>query len=109
MYPDGSSVNHPTMGRVGGYGVFFGDERDVAEPPPLDEEHTNNRVELRAVLVALQRQVRGTMSSSYVVDEMFGPAHKWRRHKWQTQLGQMQHVDLWAQMLQLLDAVGPEV
>ena len=31
MYPHGSSENHQTVGRVGGYGVFFVDERDVTE------------------------------------------------------------------------------
>ena len=104
MYLDGSSENYPTVGRVGGHGVFFGDERDLAEPLAPDEEQTNNRRELRAALVALQRHVRGTMSlicpdSTYVVDGMLGRAHKWRSHKWQTQSGPAQHVDLWAQVL----------
>ena len=43
ILPDGSSEVHPTVGRVGGYGVFFGDARDVAEPLPPGEEQTNNR------------------------------------------------------------------
>ena len=83
----------------------------MAEPLPRDEEQTNSRGELK---VALQQHVRGTMSlicpdSTYVVDGMLGQAHKWRRHKWQTQSGPAQHVDLRAQVLQLLDAIGPEV
>ena len=46
VYPDGSSENHPVVGRVGGYGVFFGDDRDTATYIPLSEEQTNIRGEL---------------------------------------------------------------
>ena len=62
IYPDGSSELHPAARRVGGYGVFFGDSRDVAEPLPMAEEQTNNRGELRATLAALQGHRPGTRS-----------------------------------------------
>ena len=73
IYPGGSSEQHPVVGRVGGFGVFFGDSRDVAEPLPPSEEQTNNRGELRAAIRAMQGHVRGTQSlicpdSAYVVD-----------------------------------------
>ena len=100
IYLDGSSELHPVAGRVGGYGVFFGDSRDVAEPLPTDEEQTNNRGELRAIVVALQGHRPGSKSlicpdSTYVVDGVLGRAQKWRRHGWQTTSGPARHVDLW--------------
>ena len=94
--------------------MYFGDDRDVAEPLPPDTQETNNRGELRAPLAALQGHVQGTLSlicpdSTYVVDGMVGRANKWRCHNWQTQWGPAQHVDLWSPVPQLLDVIEPEV
>ena len=44
----------PVVGRVGGFAVFFGDERDNTAFVPLDEEQTNIQAELRASLRALE-------------------------------------------------------
>ena len=44
IYPDGSSEKHPEVGCLGGYVVFFGDQRNVAEYIPLGEDQTNSRV-----------------------------------------------------------------
>ena len=114
IFPDGSSKVHPKVGRVGGYGVFFGDAQDVVEPLPLEEGQTNNRGELRAALAALQGHMRGSMSlicldSTYVVEGVLGRAQKWQRHKWQTTSGLAHHVDLWTQVLDILDDIGPEI
>ena len=62
IYPDGSSELHPEAGRVGGYGVFFGDERDTAAYVPLGEEQTNIRAELKAALQALEGHRPGERS-----------------------------------------------
>ena len=99
---------------MGGYGVFFGDAQDVAEPLPLEEGQTNNRGELRAALAALQGHMRGSMSlicldSTHVVEGVLGRAQKWQRHKWQTTSGLARHVDLWTQVLDILDDIGPEI
>ena len=56
IYTDGSSEDHPTVGRVGGYGVSFGDARDTAKHIPLEERQTNNRGKLRAALHAVQHR-----------------------------------------------------
>ena len=114
IYPDGSSELHPIVGRVGGCGVFFGDSRDVVEPLPTDEEQTNNRGELRATLAALQGHRPGSRSlicpdSMYVVDGVLGRAQKWRRHNWQTASGPTWHMDLWTQVLDILEKVGSEI
>ena len=83
-------------------------------PSPPGEDQTNNRGELRAVLSTLQGHVRGTPllicpDSTFVVHGMLGRAYRWRSHKWQTQSGPVQHVDLWTQVLELLDVIGSEV
>ena len=114
IYPDGSLELHPAAARVGGYGVFFGDFRDVAEPLPVDEEQTNNRGELHATLAALQGHRPGSQSlicpnSTYVVDGLLGRAQKWRRHGWQTTSGPARHVDMWTQVLNSLEKRGSEV
>ena len=114
IYPVGSLELHPTAERVGGYGVFFGDARDVAEPLPPDEEQTNNSGELRAAVAALRGHKWGSMSlvcpdSTYVVDGVLGRAQKWRHHKWQTSSGLAHHVDLWTQVLDILEEIGLEV
>ena len=98
-------------------------------PPPLSEQHevlflqlpnrvpppppcTNNRGEPRAALTALRGHVRRSRSlicldSTYVVDGVLGWAR--RHHKWQTSSGPARHVDLWTQMLNILDEIGPEI
>ena len=46
IHHDGSLEKHPEVGWMGGYGVFFGDQRDTAEYIPLGEDQTNNRGEI---------------------------------------------------------------
>ena len=109
IYPDGSSEDHEVVGRVGGYGVSFGDSRDTAEPIPVSEPQTNNRGELRAALRALQarspdKPVLICPDSLLVVDGVHGKAQKWRRHKWTGSAGPVSHVDLWTQVLDLIES-----
>ena len=99
---------------MGGYGVFFGDQRDVAEFIPLGEDQTNNRGELRAALCSLQghRTGRRTLicpDSLRVVNGVLGWAQRWRQHKWQNASGAVKHVDLWMQILDLVDQLGDTV
>ena len=114
IYPDGSSEKHPEVGWVGGYGVFFGDERDTAEFIPVEEDQTNNRGELRAALRSLQGHRAGQRSlicpdSLLVVNGVLGWAQRWRRHKWHNSAGKVKHVDLWIQILELVERWGEEV
>ena len=94
---------------MGGYGVSFGDSRDTAEPIPVSEPQTNNRGELRAALRALQarspdKPVLICPDSLLVVDGVHGKAQKWRRHKWTGSAGPVSHVDLWTQVLDLIES-----
>ena len=46
------------VGRVGGFGVYFGVSHDTAQHIPVREKQTNNRGELRVVLHAVQHRNR---------------------------------------------------
>ena len=96
---------------MGGCGVFFGDQCDVVAFIPLGEDQTNNRGELRTALCSLQghRTGRSTLicpDSLLVVNGVLGWARRWGRHKWQNTSGAMKHVDLWTQILDLVDQLG---
>ena len=102
------------VGRVGGYGVYFGDHKDAVEFLPVDEPQTNIRGELRAALRALQGHILGTRSlicpdCQLVVDGVLGLAQRWRRHKWRNTTGEVAHADLCTQILELIDRYGTEI
>ena len=59
-------MDHPVVGRVGGFGVFFGGDRGTAAYTLLDDDQTNIRGELRASLRALKRTRQGS-GHSYVL------------------------------------------
>ncbi len=94
---DGSSLSNP--GGPGGTGFVvidhvrpalrFGSTRWVEDGP---QGVTNNRMELRAVLEALEDLPRGetvevVSDSRYVVDALSKWIHGWRRKSWRTTAG----------------------
>ena len=114
VYPDGSSEDHPVVGRVGGYAVYFGDNRDTATYVPPDEEQTNIWGELRASLRALEgckpdEHILVCPDCQLMVNGMLGWAQKWRRQRWATTKGPVQHRDLWELLLQLTESLGKRV
>ena len=105
IYTDGSSADHPTVGRLGGFGVYFGNSHDTAQYIPAGEKQTNNRDELRAALHAVQhentsKQTLACLDLLLVVQGVTGKAQKWWHHDWQGFAGPVGHVDLWTQLLQ---------
>ena len=114
IYTDGSPEDHPTVGRVGGYGVYFGDARDTATHIPREEPQANNRGELRVALHAVQyrnksKQTLICSDSLLVVQGITGKAHKWRRHDWQGSARPVGHVDLWNQRLHETESQGTAI
>ncbi len=112
VFTDGSSIGNP--GR-GGYGVvmLYGDARK--ELSAGFRCTTNNRMELLACIVALREikrpaQVVIYSDSRYVVNAVQkGWARRWQKNEWmrapdaQGQTFRAENVDLWEQMLGLLE------
>ena len=94
--------------------MCFGDHRDVAEYIPLGEDQTNNRGELGAALYSVQGHRAGHRplicpDSLLVVNGVLGWAQRWRRHKWQNTSGAVKHVDLWTEILDMVEQLGEAV
>ena len=101
------SPKTPRGGLGGGLrGVFWRPPRHGGVYPP--RRGTNNRGELRAALRGLQGHREGHQSlicpdSLLVVNGVLGWAQRWRRHGWQNKSGAVAHVDLWTQILHLVE------
>ena len=94
--------------------MFFGDHRGTAEYIPLGEEQTNNRGELWAALRSLQGHREGYQSlicpdPLLVVNGVLGWAQRWGRIDWQNKSGAVAHVDLWTQILHLVEKLGEAI
>ena len=90
--------------RLGG---FLKKGAHTTPPPPWSDL-------LRAALRSLQGHRAGQRSlicpdSLLVVNGVLGWAQRWRRHKWHNSAGKVKHVDLWIQILELVERWGEEV
>lgn len=103
IYTDGACIGNPGPG---GYGVvmLYDDHRE--EMSEGFRETTNNRMELLAVIKALEalsERYRVTVysDSKYVVDAMSkGWAHRWRSNGWRRNKKEMAlNPDLWERLL----------
>ena len=108
VFTDGGSINNPGPG---GYGVVIEERGERTEFSGGYRHTTNNRMELTAAIVALE-QLRGCKKqiflhsdSSYVVNGVNkGWAKKWQKNGWRkSDKGQVINVDLWQQLLDLLE------
>ena len=76
---------------------------------PVGKKQTINRAELMAVIVAVKRTHTRQHSfavatdSSYVYGGVEDSAIKWRAQHWVTNKGPVLNVDLWINLLELLD------
>lgn len=106
-YTDGSSRGNPGPG---GWGAIVVMGTDVVELGGYEENTTNNRMELRAVIASLRKigQVGVGISiytdSTYVVKGITSWIHGWKNNDWKTQAKEdVSNKDLWQE---LDDAVG---
>ena len=108
IYTDGAC--HPNPG-TGGYGVVIDRQGRQLELSHAYIFTTNNRMELLAVIVALETLVDPSevliySDSTYVVNGITkGWAEKWRRRGWMKKRGvrQIPNADLWQRLLVLCE------
>ena len=108
VFTDGGCINNPGPG---GYGIVieaFGEQQELSGGYRLT---TNNRMEMMAAVVALEKLRQCTApidvysDSSYLVNGLTkGWARKWRNNGWQKSDGGLAlNVDLWQRLLFLIE------
>lgn len=107
IYTDGACSGNPGAGGYGAIIVYRGVEKEISGG---EAQTTNNRMELTAVIRALEAlkepcEVTLTSDSKYVVDGIErGWAKSWRARGWRKSDGKPAlNPDLWARLLELLD------
>ena len=98
----GGKPPHSGMGR-GVWSLLRGFQRYMADFLPIHEKQTNNRGELRAALVALQKKTQAKQTlicpdSLLVVDGALSKAQKWKCPAWVGSKGSVGHADHWEQI-----------
>ncbi|MBM7856021.1 ribonuclease HI [Desulfohalotomaculum tongense] len=106
IYTDGACSGNPGPG---GYGVVMIYEEHVKEISGAYDNTTNNRMEIMAVikaLEALKRPCRVTLytDSRYLVDAMTkGWVERWQARNWmRNKTERAKNVDLWVKLLELV-------
>ena len=107
IYTDGACSGNPGPGGYGAVLVYNGHEKELCGG---DENTTNNRMELTAVIEALRAlkepcSVTVTTDSKYVSDAVtLGWARSWKAKGWRKGDGKPAlNPDLWEQLLEQLD------
>ena len=108
VYTDGGC--HPNPGRGGWGAVMLQDGRPVRELSGGEDDTTNNRMELTAVIRALQALKEPCLvhlhtDSRYVIDGITGWVFGWQKNGWKTAAKKpVLNADLWQS---LIEAVRP--
>lgn len=107
IYTDGACSGNPGPG---GWGAILVSGANEKELNGGEKNTTNNRMELTAVISALQAlkrpcEVTLTTDSKYIVDAVTqGWAKKWRANNWmRNNKDKALNPDLWEQLLNLLE------
>jgi len=105
IYTDGACRGNPGPGGWGAILTWKGYEREISG----GESHTtNNRMELTAVIRALEAlnktlEVEIYSDSSYVIKGMTEWLPNWRRRGWKRSHGKLENIDLWQRLAILAD------
>jgi ribonuclease HI len=112
IFTDGGAVNNPGPGGYGVVLIFQGRRKELSQG---FQKTTNNRMELRACIAALESLKKSAAiviysDSRYVVDNISkGHAHRWRSNGWITLAKKpVENADLWRLLLDLVDRYNPE-
>ncbi|MBR3149866.1 MAG: ribonuclease HI [Eubacterium sp.] len=107
IYTDGACSGNPGKGGWGAVLVYNGKEKEISGGEP---ETTNNRMELTAVIKALQElkepcKVTLTTDSKYVCDAINqGWLNSWINNNWRkADKKPVLNIDLWQELLPLLE------
>ncbi len=107
IYTDGACSGNPGPGGWGAVLVYNGKEKELSGS---EKETTNNRMELTAVIMALNAlnqpcEVKLTTDSKYVCDAVNkGWVYSWRKNGWKkSDKKPALNVDLWKELLLLLE------
>ena len=105
LYTDGACSGNPGLGGYGGRLMYGGIQRQYGG---AEENTTNNRMELKAVIVGLQRlkyacKVDVYSDSAYVVNAFLnGWVYAWKKNGWKKADGKaVLNVDLWEELYAL--------
>lgn len=112
IYTDGACKHNPGPGGWAAILIFGSIEKELCGGEP---ETTNNRMELTAVINALSAlkepcTVTIYSDSQYFVNNVkLKRVHQWKANGWRNTSGAVVNVDLWEQLLSLLEihAVTP--
>ncbi|MES2930549.1 MAG: ribonuclease HI [Patescibacteria group bacterium] len=114
IYTDGSSLGNPGPGGWGA--VITLDGQILKELGACEEKTTNNRMELAAVIGALEYVLKNHKEdnviihadSSYVLGGITTWIHNWEKNGWKTaSKGQVLNQDLWQKLIALVREFGP--
>jgi ribonuclease HI len=106
IYTDGACSGNPGPG---GWGVFIENSGNVTELSGRDENTTNNRMELKAVIEALKfftinSELTIYTDSKYVMDGASRWIINWKKNNWKTaQKKDVKNKDLWIELDNLLN------
>ncbi len=101
IWTDGSCLGNPGPG---GWGFIATDGKNVAERSGGEQNTTNNRMELMAVIRALNAarhhsEVELHVDSKYVKDGMQSWLKNWKRNNWRTRTNKpVKNQDLWMEL-----------
>ena len=111
IYTDGGCLGNPGPG---GIGVVFMKDRKIIHEHACGYKHTtNNRMEYRACIYALERvksenlqSVTLYSDSKYVIDSVTNWGHKWKRNGWKRNKNQpIKNLDLFKSLYELNQSV----
>ena len=106
IFADGACSGNPG---IGGYGAILRSGRKCSELSGYEKLTTNNRMEMLAVITALEAlkrpcMVRITTDSNYIVKGMTEWIEGWRRNNWKnSQKKDVLNRDLWERLLRAAD------
>ena len=100
IYADGACRGNPGPGGWGAWIVYRHHELELCGG---ELDTTNNRMELTAVITALDRLIRGcdvilTVDSKYVMDGATKWMPKWKIRNWTKTGGPIKNLDLWKKL-----------